>query len=160
MIIQKQYHFYAAHRNEELDDKCRNLHGHRYGLTCFFEVERTGNLTTLFGDFDTLIEPLLKNEYDHGMLIHRRDSLYETLQMHTARTGEVLRLKVLDFPSTVENLCFQLFSEITALGFRLNRIELRETDTSVIEYRREDWIEDDRRFSSVSHEEESAKSGT
>jgi 6-pyruvoyltetrahydropterin/6-carboxytetrahydropterin synthase len=94
------------------------------------------------------------------MLIHHQDSLYETLQMHTARTGEVLRLKVLDFPSTVENLCFQLFSEITALGFRLNRIELRETDTSVIEYSREDWIEDDRRFSSVSHEEESAKSGT
>ena len=38
MIIQKEYKFYAAHRNEELTDKCRNLHGHRYGVTCFFEV--------------------------------------------------------------------------------------------------------------------------
>lgn len=149
MIVQKQYRFYAAHRNEELDDKCRNLHGHRYGLKCFFEVERTGNLTTLFGDFDAFVEPLLKNEYDHGMIIHRGDSLYETLCMHTARTGESLRLKVLEFPSTVENLCFQLFSEITSLGLRLNRLELRETDTSVIEYTRDDWIEDDRRFSST-----------
>lgn len=42
MIIQKDYKFYAAHRNEELQDKCRNLHGHRYGINCFFEVERTG----------------------------------------------------------------------------------------------------------------------
>lgn len=152
MIIQKQYRFYAAHRNEELNDKCRNLHGHRYGLTCFFEVERTGNLTTLFGDLDALVEPLLKNEYDHGMLIHRSDPLYKTLLMHTDRTGEVLRLKVLDFPTTVENLCFQLFGEITALGLRLDRIELRETDTSVIEYSREDWIVDDRSFSPSSLE--------
>ena len=146
MIIQKEYRFYAAHRNEELDDKCRNLHGHRYGLTCHFEVERTGNLTTLFGEFDQLIEPLLKNEYDHGMLIHHRDPLYETLQLHAERTGEEFRLKVLDFPSTVENLCFQLFTEITALGLRLNHIELRETDTSVISYTRDDWIGDNRRF--------------
>lgn len=147
MIIQKQYRFYAAHRNEELDDKCRNIHGHRYGLTCFFEVERTGNLTTLFGDFDERVEPLLKNNYDHGMLIHRQDSLFETLQLHTERTGEEFRLKVLDFPTSVENVCFVLFSEITALGFRLNRIELRETDTSVVEYSREDWVSDNRRFS-------------
>ncbi|MHC4877128.1 MAG: 6-pyruvoyl trahydropterin synthase family protein [Planctomycetota bacterium] len=150
MIIQKEYRFYAAHRNEELDDKCRNLHGHRYGLTCFFEVERTGNLTTLFGDFDSLVEPLLRNEYDHGMLIHRRDPLFETLRLHTERTGEELRLKVLDFPSTVENLCFQLFTEITTLGLRLNRIELRETDTSVVSYTREDWITDNRRFATTS----------
>ena len=44
MIIQKQYKFYAAHRNETLQDKCRNLHGHRYGLRCHFEVERDGDM--------------------------------------------------------------------------------------------------------------------
>lgn len=151
MIIQKQYRFYAAHRNEELQDKCSNLHGHRYGLTCFFEVERTGNLSTLFGDFDALIEPLLKNEYDHGMLIHRNDPLYETLLMHRERTGEHFRLKVLDFPTSVENVSYVLFTEIVELGFRLKKIELRETDTSVVEYTREDWVADNRRFSEVSH---------
>ena len=31
-----------------------------------FEVERTGELTTLFSDFDRKIEPFLKAEYDHG----------------------------------------------------------------------------------------------
>jgi 6-pyruvoyltetrahydropterin/6-carboxytetrahydropterin synthase len=155
MIIQKQYKFYAAHRNEELPDKCSNIHGHRYGLTCFFEVERTGNLTTLFGDFDAQIEPLLKNEYDHGMLIHRHDPLFETLQMHADRTGEVFRMKVLDFPTSVENVSYVLFTQITALGFRLERIELRETDTSVVAYTREDWVADNRRFSDVAQQTQS-----
>jgi 6-pyruvoyltetrahydropterin/6-carboxytetrahydropterin synthase len=144
MIIQKDYKFYAAHRNEELDDKCRNLHGHRYGVRCFFEVERTGAITTLFGDFDQKVEHLLKSEYDHSMLIHSEDPLYETLCNHSLRTGESLRMKLFDAPTSVENLSFQLFTEITELGFRLNRLEVRETDTSVVIYTREDWVEDSR----------------
>ena len=146
MLIQKEYKFYAAHRNEELQDKCRNLHGHRYGLSCFFEVERTGELTTLFADFDSKIEPFLKAEYDHGMMIHVGDPLYETLVGHTERTGEELKLKRFDRPTTVENLAHQLFSEITEMGFRLNRLEIRETDTSVVSYTREDWVNDNRYF--------------
>ena len=146
MIIRKDYKFYAAHRNEELDDKCRNLHGHRYGITCFFEVERTGALTTLFGDFDAKIEPWLKREYDHGMLIHAGDTLYATLQAHMARTGEELKLKLLDGPTTVENLAHKLFTEITDMGFTLNRLEVRETDSSVVIYTREDWVADNRLF--------------
>lgn len=146
MIIQKEYKFYAAHRNEELQDKCRNLHGHRYGITCFFEVERTGALTTLFADFDSQVEPFLKAEYDHGMMIHVEDPLYETLVSHTQRTGEQLKLKLFERPTTVENLAHQLFSEITEMGFHLNRLEVRETDTSVVSYSREDWVNDNRYF--------------
>ncbi len=144
MLIQKDYKFYAAHRNEELDDKCRNLHGHRYGITCVFEVERRGAISTLFGDFDGVIEPFLKAEYDHAMLIHDADPLHETLRGHTERTGEPLKLKVFDAPTSVENLAYQLFTEITELGFRLNQLEVRETDTSVVIYSREDWVEDSR----------------
>lgn len=144
MIIQKDYKFYAAHRNEQLNDKCRNLHGHRYGLRCFFEVVRTGAISTLFGEFDQVIEPFLKGEYDHAMLIHIADPLYETLLGHMDRTGETLKLKVLDAPTSVENLAYQLFTEITEFGFRLHRIEVRETDTSVVSYSREDWVADSR----------------
>lgn len=144
MIIQKEYKFYAAHRNEELKDKCCNLHGHRYGLRCHFEVERSGALTTLFGDFDAKIEPHLKSQYDHGMLINVHDPLYETLKDHCNRTGESFRFKEFHAPTTVENLAYTLFSEITEMGFRLAQIEVRETDSSVITYTREDWIADNR----------------
>ena len=146
MIIQKQYKFYAAHRNEEIDDKCRNLHGHRYGLVCAFEVERTGSYSTLFADFDDKIEPFLKTEYDHGMLIHVKDPLFETLRHHMHRTGETLKLKQFDRPTSVENLAHLLFTEITEMGFRLKYLEVRETDTSVVVYTREDWVQDNRRF--------------
>ncbi len=146
MLIQKEYKFYAAHRNEELSDKCFNLHGHRYGIRCFFEVDRTGSFSTLFGEFDRRIEPFIKAQYDHGMLIHVGDSLYETLCDHMRRTGEKLKLKLFDRPTSVENLAHQLFGEIDAMGFRLRRLEIRETDTSVVEYTREDWKADDRFF--------------
>jgi len=146
MIIRKEYKFYAAHRNEELVGKCRNLHGHRYFLRCFFEVERNGAISTLFEDFDAQIEPLLKEEYDHGMLINVHDPLYETLLDHMRRTGEALKLKEFDAPTSVENLAHLLFSEITEMGFRLNRLEVRETDTSVVVYTQDDWIADNRLF--------------
>ncbi len=155
MIIQKDYKFYAAHRNEELADKCRNIHGHRYGLRCFFEVERQGSISTLFADFDRAIEPLLKAEYDHSMLIHARDPLHAVLCEYSRRSGDALKLKVLDRPTSVENLAWQLFTEITQLGFQLDRIEVRETDTSVVVYTRGDWIADNRRF----REERESRSG-
>ncbi|MEQ9406073.1 MAG: 6-carboxytetrahydropterin synthase [Fuerstiella sp.] len=144
MIIKKEYKFYAAHRNETLADKCSNIHGHRYGLRIHFEVERDGAISTLFGDFDARIEPYLKNNFDHGMLINRHDPLYQTLLDHTERTGEHFRLKVLDGPTSVENLAWVMFTEITDMGFRLDRLELQETDTSTLIYTREDWVKDNR----------------
>lgn len=146
MIIEKQYKFYAAHRNETLPDKCSNIHGHRYGLRIHFEVERDGDISTLFGDFDAKIEPWLKEFYDHGMLINSADPLHETLQQHMERTGEKLKLKVIQGPTSVENLAWVMFSEITAMGFRLDRIEIQETDTSTISYTRNDWVNDNRHF--------------
>lgn len=148
MIIQKQYKFYAAHRNETLQDKCSNLHGHRYGLRIHFEVEREGDISTLFGDFDGKIEPYLKENFDHGMLINQDDPLYQTLLDHMERTGESLRLKVFQGPTSVENLAWILFSEISAMGFRLNCLEVQETDTSTLRYTQEDWEADKRYFAS------------
>lgn len=142
MIIVKDYKFYAAHRNEELDDKCRNIHGHRYGLRCHFRVERTCSYSTLFATFDDKIEPHLKEHYDHGMMIHVNDPLYATLQDHMRRTGETLKLKCFKGPTSVENLALMLFEEISAMGFTLDRLEIRETDTSVLVYTEEDWKRD------------------
>ena len=147
MIIQKEYKFYAAHRNRELNNKCSNLHGHRYGLICHFEVERSGDISTIFSDFDDKIEPYLKENYDHSMLIHDEDPLYETLLSHMDKTGEKLLLKVFPRATTVENLAHHLYCEIIDLGFQLAKLEVRETDTSVISYTKEDWVNDSRIFS-------------
>ncbi len=146
MIIEKQYKFYAAHRNETLQDKCSNIHGHRYGLKLHFEVERDGDISTLFGDFDDKIEPWLKQQYDHGMLINRHDPLYAALQEYCRTSGERLRFKVFDGATSVENLAWIMFSEITGMGFYLAQIEIKETDTSNIVYTRDDWTQDNQAF--------------
>ena len=52
------------------------------------------------------------------------------------RSGDTLKLKCFDAPTSVENLAHQLFSEISAMGFRLERLEVQETDTSTIVYAR------------------------
>jgi 6-pyruvoyltetrahydropterin/6-carboxytetrahydropterin synthase len=72
--------------------------------------------------------------------------------MHTERTGEELRLNRFDVPTSVENLAYKLFTEITDMGFRLNRLEVQETDSSVVVYTREDWIADNRIFASTRSE--------
>jgi 6-pyruvoyltetrahydropterin/6-carboxytetrahydropterin synthase len=146
MLIEKQYKFYAAHRNEQLDDKCRNLHGHRYGVRCVFRVERQGEISTLFGDFDGRIEPWLKHNYDHALLINVHDPLYQSLLLHEQRTGEELRMNEFSRPTSVENLCHKLFTEITRMGFQLERLEVQETDTSTVTYTEADWKADNAAF--------------
>lgn len=146
MIIRKEYKFYAAHRNEDLRDKCSNIHGHRYGVICFFEVERNGSISTLFSDFDEKIESYIKSHYDHAMLINTNDPLYLTLCDHMKRTGEDLRFKKFNEPTSVENLSWHLFSEITAMGFNLAKIEVKETDSSVFIYSKQDWLKDNQSY--------------
>ncbi|MBC20749.1 MAG: hypothetical protein CMJ74_10890 [Planctomycetaceae bacterium] len=139
MIISKEFKFYAAHRNEEIGGKCANLHGHRYGIICKFEVERVNSVSTPFAEFDDHVGRLIAEQYDHGMLIHRGDSLYSTLKRHEREFNEEFKMKILDGPTSVENLAHMLFTEITELGFRLVQLEVKETDTSVVEYTLEDW---------------------
>lgn len=146
MIIRKEYKFYAAHRNEDLRDKCSNIHGHRYGVICFFEVERNGSISTLFSDFDEKIESYIKSHYDHAMLINTNDPLYFTLCDHMKRTGEDFRFKKFNEPTSVENLSWYLFSEITAMGFNLAKIEVKETDSSVFIYSKQDWLKDNQSY--------------
>jgi 6-pyruvoyltetrahydropterin/6-carboxytetrahydropterin synthase len=75
-------------------------------------VKRNGAISALFEDFDSRIEPFLTTEYDHGMMIHVNDRLYDTLRDHMRRTGEELKLKEFDSPTPVENLAYRLFTEI------------------------------------------------
>lgn len=146
MLITKAFKFYAAHRNEEIGGKCANLHGHRYGLKCHFEVHRQNSISTPFSAFDERVGRLISQSYDHGMLIHKGDPLYHTLKQHMRAHDEQFKLKLLEGPTSVENLAYTLFSEISALGFCLVKIEIQETDTSHLEYSLSDWKADRAKF--------------
>ncbi len=131
-----------AHRNEELADKCSRLHGHAYRFVCHFKVIRQPGsaITTLFNDFDSKVEVMFKNEFDHRMLLNKNDPLFDVLDDHDL-LGE-LDPRVLPFPSSVENLAFYLFGKILFFGFNLQTLEIKETDTSTVIYSLEDYNKD------------------
>lgn len=147
MQIRKEYKAYMGHRNQELKGICRNPHGHLYKIFIYFNVERTGAISTLFEDFDSKIEPLLKNEYDHRFLIDKNDKLLKYFKLYESAETENLGLKVLNFPTSVENLSFQLFSECIKLGFNVDKIELQETNSSTLIYYFSDYIKDNEQLS-------------
>lgn len=136
MLIKKQYKFYAAHRNQFLQDKCKNIHGHTYRVWFHFDVTaQAGNdVTTLFGDFDAKIEPLIK-ELDHSMLMHVDDPLVKHLQsMHE------LKFFWMNRPTSVENLCRVLFGVVLQMFANLVAVEVQETDSSTVIFERSDYF--------------------
>lgn len=133
---------YCGHRNQDLDDKCFRPHGHDYRIFVYFNVKREGSISTLFGDFDAKFEPLLKNHYDHRFLIDKNDPLLSYLQQYEKDTQSDLGLKILDFPSSVENLCYQLFTESEHFGFHIEKLEIQETRSSTVIYTVDDYKRD------------------
>lgn len=144
MVIKKQYKFYAAHRNQELiNSSCFSIHGHSYFLYISFNVKRTGNITTLFADFDDKIEPWLKKNFDHSFMIDVNDTFAETLKRHKRTYNEDMRLLLMPFPTSVENLSFFIFNKlVNEFKFDVKQIELQETTSSTLIYNMQDFEDD------------------
>lgn len=130
MVIQKKYHFYAAHRNKAGGEKCGRIHGHTYEVICYFKFEKIndGGITCLFSDIDTLVEPIIKS-YCHWFLIYENDPLVSVLEMSNEP------IKKLPFETSAENMAIWLFSQIkTETKLPIIKIELAETKSSNVVY--------------------------
>ena len=127
MIIEKKYHFYAAHRNKEAGVKCGRLHGHTYNVICYFKFnELTNGVTMLFSDIDKIVEPIIK-QYDHYLLLHKEDNLCNALDMLNEPYIE------LPFETSAENMAIWIFNQIKNY-LPIVKIELAETKTSNVIY--------------------------
>ena len=131
-LIKKSFHFHAAHRNEDLPgDRCFSIHGHTYHVDCHFGFDQPqgSSVTMLFSDIEACVQPVLK-PFEHSFIIHRADPLLPILQ------DQGLKLCVLDFPSSAENLAKLLFDRIhAATKLDLVQVDFRETLSSVVSYR-------------------------
>lgn len=130
MIIQKKYHFYAAHRNKAGGEKCGRIHGHTYDVKCFFKFDfvNESGISCLFSDIDKLVEPIIK-DYDHYFLLYEIDPLCEILDL---ANEPYLKLP---FETSAENMSIWLFNRIkNETQLPIYRIELGETKTSTIIY--------------------------
>ena len=130
MIIEKKYHFYAAHRNKAGGEKCGRIHGHTYEVKCYFEFNQIneGGITYLFSDIDKLVEPIIK-EYCHWFLIYENDPLVNLLELANEQ------IKKLPFETSVENMSVWLFNRIQReTKLPIIKIELAETKSSNVIY--------------------------
>ena len=135
MIINKKYHFYAGHRNENINDKCKNLHGHTYYVTMdfdFTEFNKATGITMLFSDIDTIVDPLI-NKLDHSLLIHKKDPLLKYLRMFTKEEKTSLKLSIFNKPTSAENMAEYIFN-IVSEHLPIVKITLQETTSSTVIY--------------------------
>jgi len=129
MIIQKKYHFYAAHRNKQAGEKCGRLHGHTYDVVIHIRPEKlTNGIGILFSDIDKKIDPIIKG-YDHYLLLDEKDELCELLELANEEFIKV------PFETSAENLAVWLFNRIkNETKLPIIKIELAETKSSNIIY--------------------------
>ena len=126
MVIEKKYHFYAAHRNHAGGEKCGRIHGHTYNVKCFFKFDQIneGGITCLFSDIDKLVEPLIKS-YCHWFLIYEFDPLVSFLELANEP------IKKMPFETSAENMAIWIFNQIkNETKLPIIRIELAETKSS------------------------------
>lgn len=123
----KEYHFYAAHRNQKLKGKCESLHGHTY--TVFIEVrnpkDEQRGLGYSFEQIDKRIEPIIK-DFDHALLIDENDPLYQTLKNHHPD----FKMVRFEESTSVENVCEMLARAISKTGLNLVSVTVQETKSS------------------------------
>jgi 6-pyruvoyltetrahydropterin/6-carboxytetrahydropterin synthase len=130
--IKKSFHFYAAHRNEDHPTchPCFNIHGHTFHLDCYlgFDSQDDAGVTKLFSEIERAILPVIA-PFDHALILNRTDSLYEVLK------DKGIKLCILDYPSSAENLAKTFFDRISsAVPMDLLRVDFRETTSSVVTY--------------------------
>lgn len=129
MIIKKKYHFYAAHRNELLNDKCYNLHGHVYRFLVYVKEEQKENgATILFNDIDKYVDIIIEM-FDHSCIVHSKDD-------KLLKALDILGTKkiILDNPTTTENIAKYIFDRLNNNGLNVVRIDLQETESSTVIY--------------------------
>jgi 6-pyruvoyltetrahydropterin/6-carboxytetrahydropterin synthase len=131
--VVKKYKFYAAHRNPMLSDKCKNLHGHRYGIeiTLAFKELKDSGESLLFSSIDELMDPLIK-KLDHSLLIWDKDPLLKYLEAYEKDTGDSLKIQLFPYQTSAENIAKFIYDSAQSLGLPIAQSKVLETDSSEV----------------------------
>ena len=134
MKIGKEFKWEMGHRLPEHFGQCKNIHGHSYKMLVEFEGELDENGMVIdYYDVEKIINPLIE-KLDHAFLVNKDDKL-------TVEFLEKLNSKkvVVDFESTVENICIYLLTKIKTADLPANvktiMIRVSETEEDYAEER-------------------------
>lgn len=127
--VVKKYHFYAAHRNEKIEGKCKNIHGHTYFLTLSFSLNQNKNgITVLFSEIDSLISPILE-ELDHSFLLNKNDPKRADIEKVAGK------VKLIEGVTSAENLARNIFYSVKNLtALNVIYVEIQETTSSIVRF--------------------------
>jgi 6-pyruvoyltetrahydropterin/6-carboxytetrahydropterin synthase len=141
--VSKEVEFDAGHRVPNHGSKCRNPHGHRYRVRATIEGELVTDegspdegMLADFGDLKQILMNNVHDSLDHGFIIHMEDEVMRSAFQLPGFSS----FKVIVFPyiPTAENMALWVYDEcadaVAEMGFRLCRVEVWETPTSLATY--------------------------
>ena len=107
MKVAKEFKWEMGHRLPKHFGNCKNIHGHSYKMIVEFEGELNNDEMIIdFYDIDRIIKPLVE-KLDHAFMVNNNDK--EVIEFLEKIKSKKL---VVDFNSTVENICNFVLKEI------------------------------------------------
>ncbi len=120
MKIAKDFHWEMGHRLPEHFGKCKNIHGHSYKMIVEIEgdVQQSGMIMDYY-DLKKIVNPVV-DELDHAFMVFDGDTeIIEFLK----KAGS--KKVIVDFQSTVENICRYFLNKLKSVEFPSNVHKLK-----------------------------------
>jgi len=120
MKIAKEFRWEMGHRLPEHFGNCKNIHGHSYKMM----VEVEGEVNSLgmimdYYDLKMIVKPVIE-KLDHAFMVNKDDRIVIDF-LEKVNSKKV----VVDFPSTVENICRYIIKQLNPESFPENVKTLR-----------------------------------
>lgn len=134
MKVAKEFKWEMGHRLPEHFGNCKNIHGHSYKMIVEFEGELNKDEMIIdFYDIDRIIKPLIE-KFDHAFMVNENDkNVIEFLDKIKSKK------LIVDFNSTVENICSYVLKEIKKFelpqNISLATVRIYETNEDYAEER-------------------------
>ncbi len=126
MKIAKEFHWEMGHRLPEHFGKCKNIHGHSYKMIVEIEgdVLESGMVMDYY-DLKKIVLPFV-DELDHAFMVYKDDK--QIINFLSEMNSKKL---IVDFQSTVENICTYFLTRIkgAVINKNINRLTVRIYET-------------------------------
>ena len=128
--------FDAAHFLSDYDGKCENLHGHRWRVVAYLQVDdlqtegQNKDMVLDFGDFKKALRDLTE-QWDHTFIVEEGSLAPKTIQ---CLEEESFRLSIVPFRTTAENFAHYFADKLLAQGLPVSQVDVYETPNNCAIY--------------------------
>jgi 6-pyruvoyltetrahydropterin/6-carboxytetrahydropterin synthase len=127
MKIAKEFRWEMGHRLPEHFGKCKNIHGHSYKMIVELEgeVDESGMVMDYYV-VKKIVGPIV-DKLDHAFMVYKEDK--EIISFLEKMKSKMV---IVEFQSTVENICEYFLDEIKKVNFPQNvkKVSVRIYETA------------------------------